>query len=228
MEIKRATLATCPTASGLVVAIDVLRAFTTAAYLFQQGVEEIVLVSGVEESFTLRDRMPACILIGEVDGIKVPGYDFGNSPSQIETHDLHNKRVIQRTTTGTQGVVLAAQADIILAAGLSNISATAHYIKKLAPAQVTLIQTGFFPEQGWGDEDVACADALESLLMERAIDWNNISERVRNSRSGLHFDGSRPDFPRQDLEMALQIDRFNFAMQVERKQNLNILRHIYM
>lgn len=223
MEIKRATLATCASATGLVVAIDVLRAFTTAAFLFQQGVKEIVLVSGVEEAFRLRKNNPDYVLLGEVDGVKVPGFDFGNSPSQIVKHTFHNTRVIQRTTAGTQGVTLATNADIILTASLTNVSATAHYIQERNPPRVTLIQTGFFAKQDWGDEDIACADAIESLLLNQPIDWKNIAQRVRASRSGTHYDGSRPHFPSQDLEMALQIDRFNFAMRVKRKQALNIL-----
>jgi 2-phosphosulfolactate phosphatase len=84
MEIRRATLETCHTATGLVVTIDVLRAFTTAAYLFHAGVKEIILVSGVDEAFNLRREMPDCIIVGEVDGIRVPGFDLGNSPSEIQ------------------------------------------------------------------------------------------------------------------------------------------------
>ncbi len=226
LRIKRVTLATCSTVTGLVVVIDVLRAFTTAAFLFQQGVKEILLVSGVEESFALREKMSDCILIGEVDGVKVPGFDFGNSPSQIEGHDLHNKQVIQRTTAGTQGVVFATQANIILATGLVTISATVRYIKKLNPSQITLIQTGFFVGQDWGDDDVACADAIECLLLNQTVSWKTITQRVRASRSGTYYDGSGPHFPSQDLEMALEIDRFNFAMRVKRKQGLNILHCI--
>ena len=85
MKIIRATLATCHAAAGLAVAIDVLRAFTTAAYLFDAGVREIFLVSGVDEAFKLREAMPDCLISGEVNGIKVPGFDLGNSPTEILT-----------------------------------------------------------------------------------------------------------------------------------------------
>lgn len=53
MEILRASLSSCGSATNLVVAIDVLRAFTTSAYLFEMGVEEIFLVSGVEDAFNV-------------------------------------------------------------------------------------------------------------------------------------------------------------------------------
>ncbi len=224
MEIQRATLSTCRNATGLVVAIDVLRAFTTASCFFNAGVEEIYLVSGVQEAFQLREKQPGCLISGEVDGIQVQGFDLGNSPAAIEDIDLTGKRIIQRTTAGTQGVVLASQAQAILTAALTNLSATVHYIQKLSPQTVTLIQTGYFPQKGWGDEDVACADAIEARLAGHPVDWEETARRVRSSRSGLHFDGTRPDFPARDLEIALMVDRFDFAMQVERKDGLHILR----
>jgi 2-phosphosulfolactate phosphatase len=226
MIISRATLATCSTATGLVVAIDVLRAFTTAAYLFEAGVSEIILVSSVSEALRLKDELPGSLTLGEIDGIKVDAFDLGNSPSQLPSEGLGGRRIIQRTTAGTQGVVLASRAETILAAALTNASATARCIQNLAPPEVTLIQTGLFPQQGWGDEDVACADLIEGLLLGRSLDLDEIARRVRASRSGLHYDGTRPHFPPPDLDLALQVDRFDFAMQVERANGLHVLHAV--
>lgn len=226
MEIQRATLSSCNNATDLVVAIDVLRAFTTAAYLFNRGVKEIILVSGVEEAFNLRKDRPDCLLSGEMHGVKVPGFDLGNSPSEILKTDLIGKRVIQRTSAGTQGVVLATQASTILTAALTNVSATARYIKKTSPPNVTLIQTGLRVEENLGDEDAACADAIENLLLGQAMDWDSITRRVRFSRGGLRYDGTRPDFPPEDLELALNIDCFNFAMLVEKEDDLHCMHSI--
>ena len=93
MKIHRASLETCSNASDMVVVIDVLRAFTTSAYLFQAGVEEIILVSGVEKAFALKSQMPDCVIAGEVNGITVPGFDMGNSPSSIKPQEIAGKRV---------------------------------------------------------------------------------------------------------------------------------------
>jgi 2-phosphosulfolactate phosphatase len=75
-------------ASGLVVVIDVLRAFTTAAHAFDRGAEKILPVASVKEAFQLRKRLPGSFIMGEVDGIKPEGFDFGNSPDQISAMDL--------------------------------------------------------------------------------------------------------------------------------------------
>lgn len=226
MRIIRTNLSTFDPATDLLVAIDVLRAFTTASYLFSLGVEEIILVSQVQEAFKLREEMPECLICGEVDGIKVPGFDFGNSPSEIITKKVYGKRIIQRTSAGTQAVALNSRAGTTLTAALTNVSATVRCIRKFSPATVTLLQTGLFPDEGWGDEDVACAEAIEQLLLGNTVDWIRVTERVRGSRSGTHYDGRRVDFPPEDLEMALNIDHFNFAMIVERKNQLNVMRCI--
>jgi len=226
LKIYRATLSTCQSATDLVVAIDVLRAYTTAAYLFHAGVVEIILVSGIQEAFNLRNQMPDCLLAGEVKGVKIPEFDLGNSSANIDAGKVKGKRIIQRTSSGTQGVVLAINATTILAAALTNLTATLRYIQQANPESITFIQTGLYPEDGWGDEDVACADTIESLWLGQPVDWQKITERVRNSRAGTLFDGSRVDFPVEDLELALQEDRFNFAMVVEKRNNLHILHRV--
>jgi 2-phosphosulfolactate phosphatase len=224
MKFERATLATCHLATDLVVAIDVLRAFTTAGFLFQAGVLEIILVSGVQEAFRLRDEMPDCLLMGEVDGVQVPGFDLPNSPSRIHGLDLAGRRVIQRTSAGTQGVILAQAARTILAASLTNLSATCRCIRAFAPEVVNLVQTGLLPEEGWGDEDVACAECIEAVFSGQAIDWGAVTQRVRRSCSGSYFDGAHKDFPPADLGLALEVDLFSFAMLVERQNSLHLIR----
>ena len=233
MNFHRATLKDCHTASGLVVAIDVLRAFTTAAYLFHAGVREILLVAGVQEAFDLRRETPGALILGEVDGVQVEGFDLGNSPSGLAGLDLCGKQIIQRTSAGTQGVVRARQAEIILAASLVNASATARAIRDCQPSDVTFIQTGVFPDEDahaiagrWGDEDVACADLIEGILTGQTVDLDAIAARVRLSRSGRHYHGGEPSFPPADMEMALQFNRFPFAMRVERAGGLHILRPV--
>jgi len=226
LKIHRATLSSCSHVRGLVVAIDVLRAFTTAACLFGHGVRQIILVSGVEDAFRLREQNPDFLLLGEVDGIPVDGFDLGNSPLRLVGAELVGRTVVQRTTTGTQGVVLAKRADVILAAALTNVTATVRLIRKLAPLELTLLQTGYFPEKGWGDEDVACADVLELLLLGRRINWSEINRRVRKSRSGMHYDGTVSHYPPEDLAMALQVDAFDFAMRVEVRDGLHVLQKV--
>jgi 2-phosphosulfolactate phosphatase len=163
MNIDYATLETCAQAGGLVVVIDVIRAFTTACYAIEAGIEEIILVGEVEEALALRQRIPNALIMGEVGGNNVYGFDYGNSPAALDGLDLTGCTMIQRTSSGTQGVVLSTAAETILAASFVCVGATARYIQSLAPPRVTLVVTGIRPDNR-GDEDAACADYLARLL----------------------------------------------------------------
>lgn len=228
MLIRRATLETCAAADGLVVVIDVLRAFTTAAFLFNAGVEEITLVATVEEALALKQADPSLILLGEVGGRPIDGFDYGNSPSVIQNLDLRGRRAVQRTSAGTQGVVRSTGASAILMCSLVVAGATLNHIRQTGWQTVTFVPTELNPSGGddtQGDEDAACADLLEDGLLGRQTNLDEIRRRVRASKSGRNFtSGARPDLPPQDLELALQIDRFNFVMSVERRGGLWVAR----
>jgi 2-phosphosulfolactate phosphatase len=224
MEFQRASLLDCDQAGGVVVVIDVLRAFSTAAYAFAAGASEIRLVSSVEEALQLRRRTPGTLVMGEVDGLPVPGFDFNNSPAQFDGLDLSGRTLIQRTTAGTQGAVRSRRAEHLLAASFVNAAATARALQQLSAGRATFVITGM-RGGGWGDEDAACADYLESLLGGRPADLPTLLERVRLSAPGRLFsDPALPDYPPKDLEYCLAVDRFDFAMPIEREGEAVVMR----
>lgn len=226
MEIKEASLETCSAATGTVVVIDVTRAFTTAAYAFAAGARDIVLVSTVAEALALGERTPGALIMGELNGLPAEGFDFGNSPSALIGRDLAGRRLIQRTSTGTQGVVRSTQAETLLASSFACAGATARYIKQQSPASVTFVITGIIP--GWdGDEDAACADYIAALLHGEAPDVAPFIQRVYDSQAGrILADPAAPEYLRADLECCVAVDRFNFAMLVERRDRLLVMEAV--
>lgn len=226
MKIERASLETCHQATGAVVVIDVLRAFTTAAFAFAAGARCIVPVGEVDEALALRARIPGALLMGEDKGTPLPGFDFGNSPAALINADLRGRCLIQRTTAGTQGIVRSIRAGHLLAASFCCARATARYLGRLAPEQVTFVETGLGPD-GWGDEDVACADYIAALLRGRSPDVQPFIRRVRESAVGRVFmDPTRPEFQVADLECCVDVDRFDFAMRVERRDGLPVMEAV--
>ena len=216
MKFHHVSLKNCDSASGLVIVIDVLRAFSTAAYAFAAGAEGIYLVSTVEEAFIWNEKINHSMIMGEVDGLPVDGFDFGNSPPQFDGINLKGNHLIQRTTSGTQGAVRSQQANILLAAGFCNIGATAEYIKRLLPPEVTFVITGLRPG-GWGEEDQACADFIEAKLSRNEVDPEPYLQRVRDSTPGRFFlDPELPNYPLKDLEYCLAINKFDFLMPIRR------------
>ena len=224
MEFKRVTLETCSEATGTVVVIDVLRAFTCAAFAFAAGAEEIILVQETAEAFALQQEIPGVLLMGEVDGFPIEGFNYGNSPSALMNLDLTGHHFIQRTSRGTSGVVRSSRADMILTSSFCCAKATAKTILDHAPNTVTFVITGL-SENGVGDEDVACADYLETLLQGHQPAPEPFLTRVTESVIGQQFlNPSYPELPADDLPCCTDLDRFDFAMLVRRKKGLLVMK----
>ena len=225
MKFHYTNLETCHEATGLVVVVDVIRAFTNAAFVFSRGATEIYPVKGVEEALHLKAQTPNSLACGEVGGLPPEGFDFGNSPTQTNTLDLAGKIVIQRTGAGTQGIVRSVNASTLLAASLVVSGATVRYISNLAPDSVTFVITG--ESYNGGEEDFACAEYLQALLKGEQPDPGPFVERVINSRDAImHLDPNQTAFPRSDLDYCTAIDAFDFAMLVTQPNDRHVMRAV--
>lgn len=225
MNFRYTDLEDCHTAKGVVIVIDVLRAFSTAAYAFSRGAKEIVLVSTVEEALSLKSTIPNTKAMGEVNGLRPDGFDLSNSPTHIERADLSGVTMIHRTSAGTQGVVRSQGAGVLLAASFVVANATARYILGLGAPEVTFVITGKY--YNGGDEDLACAEYLEELLKGNQPKAEPFIRRVMESKDAFpHLDPAQRDYPFSDLEYCSRIDNFDFAMPVRRQDGKLILRTV--
>lgn len=222
MRFNYTTLETCHTATGIVLVIDVLRAFSTAAYAFSRGAKEIRLVSTVEEALELKSQLPNAKAMGEVGGLPPAGFDFGNSPTRILEHDLTGITLIQRTGAGTQGAVRSVHAEVMFATSFVVAQATMDQVLRLHPEEVTFVVTGGTDNA----EDLACAEFLEKQLTGQAIDADNLIRRVVQSRDASQHMNDHPQFPRSDLDFCTRINAFDFAMPIERKNGFLIMQAI--
>lgn len=223
MKFQYTDLEDCQTAKGVVLLIDVLRAFSTAAYAFWRGAQEILLVSGVEEALRMKAQIPNAKVIGEVGGLPPQGFDFGNSPTYIRVEDLSGLTLIQRTGAGTQGAVRSQNAEVMLASSFVVADATIRFVQKLESDQVTFVITGRHGSRG--DEDLACAEYLEELFRGHRPDPKPFVQRVFDSRDALqHLDPLEPAFPLSDLDYCTEIDQFNFAMPITRENGKLVMR----
>jgi 2-phosphosulfolactate phosphatase len=203
------------------VIVDVFRAFTTAAFCVAAGAREIVLVNDHVQALAMKRADPKLFLTGEIDGRPIAGFDVGNSPSAIERLDLSGRRIVQRTSSGTQGVVAATGADAVALGSFVIAAATVRYVRERA-REVTIVAMGQNALED-ADEDLACARYLATALRGERPAMPQVS--LLADRDGAGW----PDwFPRRDAELALEVDRFSFALPVVREDGLLVARPEYV
>ncbi len=199
-------------AKGLAVVVDVFRAFSTACYIYSRDAQDILSVDSVDLAYALKKENPDFILVGERDGSPPPGFDFGNSPLQIKNADLHKKTIVLTTSLGTQGIVAAQSADVILTGSFVNAGAIISYIKHLKPKILSLICTGTTGGSEL-DEDAQCARYIEDSLSGHPGRFEAIFENLKKSRfSGHFFDKNIMSHPEEDFYLCMALDRFDFVL----------------
>jgi len=199
-------------ARGLAVIIDVFRAFSLVPYLFDRGAVRVIAVGKVERAFRLRDDCPDALLVGERHARKIPGFDYSNSPTEILTADLSGRTVIHTTHAGTRALVDAAGADEAITGSFVNAAAVARYIEAAGPKTVSLVCSGL---EGRAEtpEDTLCAGYLRDLLEGRRPDFESIRDRIVGSECSRRFlDPVERICPEGDVELCLDLDRFDFAV----------------
>jgi 2-phosphosulfolactate phosphatase len=211
------SLAEASNTHGVVVVIDVLRAFTTAAYALANGVCPICPVGEVEEALHYKRENEAYLLMGEVDGYKPPSFDFSNSPDEICHADLSGKTLIHRSSAGTQGLILAENAVQLLAASFVVAGATASFIRELNPDDVAFVVTGTYRGRD-GDEDRCCGEYIETLVRGQDVDSKPFLDRIGTSTVGKHFlQGKAAYILKKDYELSLRVNTFHFCLPVHRE-----------
>ncbi len=211
-------------AQGTTIIIDVFRAFTTAAIAFDHGAKEITLVAEPEEALALHRRGVGDFLMGEVSGKRPDGFDFGNSPHEISQVDLAGKTLVQSTRAGTVGVAAAVNASEIFLGSFVVAQATVDAIKREGPELVSIIAMG---DQGVNraDEDEHCGIYLRNILEDRKPDFESVKKLIlAGGATQKFFDPDQPQFHPEDVTLALEADRYDFAMKISREDGLLVAR----
>ena len=206
-------------AEGLTVVIDVFRAFSLETCVLENHAERLFAVKEVDTAWSLKEKFPGAVLIGERHGRILPGFDYGNSPADVSRADFSGKTVIHTTSAGTLGLSLAQQADELLAGSLRNAKATASYIRSRQPDTVSLVCMGWEGKKST-EEDLLCAEYLKSLL--EGSPMADIKERayeLRYQEGKKFFDPAQKDvFPEADFWMCIELDCCEFAITAEKRE----------
>lgn len=228
MQIRRSDIAHEHELEGVVVVVDVLRAFSTAAYAFAAGARAMVAAHAIAEVEGLRRELAPALTVGALPGgLPVPGLDHGNSPSSIAALDLTGLTLIEYTAGGVRGLLECDRAEAVLATSLLCARATADYLQQLQPALVTFVITGLWTDRD-GDEDHACADLIEAHLRGERPNPAPFEARVRQSDFGRRFGRpEHPYLPQADLDLCAVADRFDFAMPMRQVSGRLVLEPVH-
>ncbi len=201
---------TLPYADANIV-IDVVRAFTVSHYAFLQGAERILLVPEVAAALTARDELPNALLAGEVGGVMIEGFDLDNSPRRFAEIDLRGRTIIQKTTNGVKAALHSLGAPTVLVTGFSNARATAIYLARLT----NLKSVNLVASHPTGDEDLACAEYIRSLILGEEIEPEEVQRRIRGSATVQKFlDPAQPAFDPADIGYCCEPLSAEFVMAV--------------
>jgi 2-phosphosulfolactate phosphatase len=200
-------------AQGLVVVIDVFRAFSLAAYAFARGARTVIPIATVSDAQELKRRHPEWLLIGERHARPLPGFDCGNSPTELERFDLQDRTIIHTTHSGTQGLTGAASADEVITGALVNAAAIVRYIRSRAPEVVTLVRMGHEARERC-DEDDLCAELLRLRLTGRTFK-GDVRQQLRGAAAAAKFFDPACDWaPERDFELCTDLDAFDFILRL--------------
>jgi 2-phosphosulfolactate phosphatase len=226
------------------VVIDTLRATSALVYASAAGVRKIVPLLDVDEAKQFKQNglngtvLPKDIILGgERNGIKIDGFDLGNSPQAYTPESVAGKTLIFTTTNGTVAMNAVRSAKNVLLAALVNAGAVVRKIteNKNDDDKIIIVCAGTYGKET--EEDLLTAGSIVFRLcllyqtdMNGNMQLNGTAERVKElwQNTVLQQDGSVSKtkllkYLRQstggqnlrrigldaDIEAASQLDRFD-------------------
>jgi 2-phosphosulfolactate phosphatase len=210
---------------GVAIVIDVFRCCSVAAYALEAGAARIVPVADVEAAYALKRALPDAWLIGERHGQPLPGFDAGNSPTEVRALPLVGRTLIHTTHAGTQGLEGAA-AEVVFTGAFVNLGATVAAVRALAPPEVWIVAMGHQARERCVEDDL-CAEWFAARLAAAgaAVAGQTpelLRQRLRSAPAAQKFfDPALTWAPESDFDACAQLDQVPFAVRRQRDPQLD-------
>lgn len=151
------------------IVVDTFSATTSLVTLKEAGVKRIYVVqNGAEAKEMHKSLIPPGLLIGEKDGLKIEGFDYGNTPSLFYNLFLENKEVIFTSTSGAKTITaLSPSIDIYIGSivnmtKISNIVSDHAYFEQ---KDVCIVPAGY----SLNEDEYVLEDWVTSVLIAKKI-----------------------------------------------------------
>lgn len=144
------------------VVADILRATSCMVTAFGHGATAIKPFADLEACKAAASE--GYETSGERNGLKVDGFNRGNSPFEYTGEDIRGKRIAFTTTNGTQAIEKAKRAKHLLVGAFLNVSEVAHRVAEFNEP-VLIVCAGW--KGRFNLEDTLFAGALTERLKEK-------------------------------------------------------------
>jgi 2-phosphosulfolactate phosphatase len=123
-----------PAPAAVQIVVDCIRATSTIAQALAAGYGEVVCAGEIDEARRIAAAIgPGAVLGGERRGVRIVGFDLGNSPA--EYLEPRGTTVVLTTTNGTRAILQAAtEASTVLVGSLTCLAAVVDAAVEIAGA----------------------------------------------------------------------------------------------
>lgn len=159
------------------VVIDVIRATSCIAEALANGARGIFPTVLPEEAVKLALSLGRedTLLCGERKGLKIEGFDLGNSPAEYTPEIVEGKQLVMSTTNGTRALLAAEHAERVLVASFLNLSAV---VKELEDVEdLAVVCAG--RENRFSLPDALCAGILIRRVLDATGDGGEMNDAGR-------------------------------------------------
>ena len=205
-----------------VVVIDILRATTTMVVAYENGANTVVPVEHLDDALVYREQ--GYLIAGERNGVKVEGFDMGNSPQEFSKDIVEGRDIVLSTTNGTKAITACSAAKFRYISSFRNIDAMAKTIIE-NNLNVLLFCAGW--KDKFNLEDTVFAGALAQQLLDNSFTTNDDATRMACSLWNLakpnlaafladasHVQRFKSLHIESDLEVCLRFNTFSGVVTV--------------
>lgn len=200
---------TAPSAPALdfkgksVIVIDVLRAASTIVTALNNGARAVIPVTDMAEAGKIAEHMDEDTMVtgGERGGLKIDGYQLGNSPLEYTPEAVQGKTVVLNTSNGTSAIAQVKGATDVAIASLLNLSEAIRFAFEAQNdvaivcsgsgnrvALEDLICAGFIVHRLWGGKEPANrSDAAHIAFSQYSQDKDRLEEAILQSNHARYL-----------------------------------------
>ena len=153
---------------NIVIVIDVIRATSTITTFLGEGGEMVLVTEEVDEAFALKEKIKSpSYIAGERSGQKIEGFDFDNSPVQIQKGEVSEKTLILTTTNGTKTIKRYSYIPYLFMGSFLNLGYLSEVVYRLSVREgrdITIVCAG--KEGDLVIDDILCGGAYVNILLQ--------------------------------------------------------------